>query len=122
MTWQAQERSHSLAHSHSSVEDYRPGYPRYSALLAAHKSFHLYRQFTHLRVRLLLFKQDRLSLLEKQLETIDAEETSVLFLASHRRNGNPKRESLLRDIDVALADYGKCHSGLLKDFKTNLRL
>ena len=89
-----------------SVEDHRPGYPRYSALLAAHRSFYLCRQFSRLRLRLLLLKQDRLSLLEAQLDRVDVEETSPLFLGSHRRNKNPDRASLLSEIDVALADYG----------------
>ncbi|KAA6413164.1 MAG: hypothetical protein FRX48_02908 [Lasallia pustulata] len=87
------------------VEDYHSGYPRFSALIAAHDPFHLCRRFSNLRARLLLLKQDRLSLLEKQLERIDLEETAVLFLGSSRCDSNMKRKSILSDIDTALADY-----------------
>jgi hypothetical protein len=95
-----------LYHSLFSVEDYRPGYPRFSALVAADNSFNLCRRFSNLRTRLLLLKQDRLSILEKQLERIDREETAVLFLGSSRCDNNKERSSVLSDIDAALAEYG----------------
>jgi hypothetical protein len=53
-----------------------------------------------------LLKQDRLSLLEKQLERIDREETAVLFLGSSRDDSNDERNSVLSEIDTALANYG----------------
>ena len=93
-------------YSHFSVEDYPPGYPRFSALVAADDSFHLCRRFSNLRARLLLLKQDRLSMLEKQLEKIDQEETAILFLGSSRSDTNGKRISVLSEIENALADYG----------------
>jgi hypothetical protein len=89
-----------------SVEDYRPGYPRFSALIAAHDSFYLCRRFSNLHARLLLLKQDKLSLLEKQLEKIDQEETAVLFLGTSRRDRNEERIAVLSAIDASLADYG----------------
>ena len=89
-----------------SVETNRPGYPRYSALIAVDKSFHLCRSFTTLRSRLLLVKQDKLALLEEQLQNIDKEETCPLFLQSRRLDMNPERERLLSEIDTALAGYG----------------
>jgi hypothetical protein len=89
-----------------SVEYYPPGYPRFSALVAADDSFHLCRRFSNLRARLLLLKQDRLSVLEKQLEKIDREETAILFLGSSRSDSNEKRNSVLSEIDTVLADYG----------------
>ena len=88
------------------VEDYPSGYPRFSALLAAHGSFHLGRRFSHLRARLLLLKQDRLSLLEKQLVEIDEKETTLLHLGCCRSDDNSNRRSVLSEIDCALADYG----------------
>ncbi|PMD51350.1 uncharacterized protein K444DRAFT_707604, partial [Hyaloscypha bicolor E] len=89
------------------VEDYCPGYPRFSALVASHNSFQLCRRFSNLRARLLLLKQDRLSMLERQLAEIDTEETTALFLGSSRCDNNVQRTAVLSDIDVALADYGK---------------
>ncbi len=48
-----------------------------------------------------------MSSLEKQLEMVDQQETNPLFLASSRRDRNPERESILSNIDTALADYGR---------------
>ncbi|KAF2176027.1 hypothetical protein K469DRAFT_743122 [Zopfia rhizophila CBS 207.26] len=87
------------------VEDYRPGYPRFSALVAAHNSFLICRRFSNLRTRLLLLKQDKLSMLEQQLEDIDANERAPLFLGSSRDDRNEERSSTISDIDNALADY-----------------
>jgi hypothetical protein len=55
---------------------------------------------------LLLLKQDRLTLLEKELEKIDREEADLLCLGSSRDETNSERISVLAAIDVALADYG----------------
>lgn len=93
-----------------SVEDYRPGYPRFTALLSAHEPYFLCRRFSKLRARLLLLKQDRLSMLEQRLERVDHEEISPLFLGRSRGDGNMERISVLSDIESRLADYGKCRS------------
>ncbi|KAK4457493.1 hypothetical protein QBC42DRAFT_317963, partial [Cladorrhinum samala] len=87
------------------IEDFPAGYPRFSALIASHDSFHLCRRFSNLRARLLLLKQDRLSLLEKRLEKIDREEVELLLLGSSRDDTNIERISVLAEIDEALADY-----------------
>ena len=87
------------------IEGYPPGYPRFSALVAAHNSFHLGRRFKTLRTRLLLLKQDKLSLLEKQLDDIDRKETTLLCLGSCRNDDNSERQTVLSQIDSALADY-----------------
>ncbi|KAK3386537.1 hypothetical protein B0H63DRAFT_467931 [Podospora didyma] len=87
------------------IEDYPTGYPRFSALVASHDSFHFCRRFSNLRVRLLLLKQDKLSLLEERLEKIDREEVALLSLGSSRDDTNRERISVLAEIDAALADY-----------------
>ena len=56
--------------------------------------------------RLLLLKQDRLSLLEKRLEKIGRQEVDLLSLGSSRDDTNRERTSVLAEIDAALADYG----------------
>ena len=58
------------------------------------------------RARLLLLKQDRVSVLEEKLRYLDQKEQRLLFLGSFRRNGDTERESLLLELDHALADYG----------------
>jgi len=98
----------------AAVEDYRPGYPQFAALIASHISFNVYRRFLRIRARLLLLKQDELSMLEKQLDQIDNEETRDLFLGNQRRDRNQDRRHVLEKVDVALSDYGKapperCH-------------
>ncbi|KAG8405055.1 hypothetical protein J3459_022263 [Metarhizium acridum] len=87
------------------IEDYRPGYPRFTALISAYDGYFLCRRFDKLRARLLLQKQDKLSMLEEKLEQVDCEETSPLFLGKNRCDGNAQRIALLSEIDTQLADY-----------------
>ncbi|KAK2612247.1 hypothetical protein QQS21_001673 [Conoideocrella luteorostrata] len=89
------------------VEDYRPGYPRFVALVSAHAPFFMCRRFDKLRARLLLQKQDKLSMLEEKLEQVDREEPSPLYLGKSRCDQNVERASILREIDDCLADFGK---------------
>ncbi|KAI9767485.1 MAG: hypothetical protein M1839_004496 [Geoglossum umbratile] len=90
------------------VEDYPKGYPRFSALMAAHDSFRVMRRFSNSRTRLLLLSQDRVVQLEKKLDKIDREESSPLFLASSRRDKNEERQAVLSDLRDALKTYGGC--------------
>jgi hypothetical protein len=88
------------------VEDYRPGYPRFTALVSTYDRFFVCRRFDKLRSRLLLLKQDRLSQLERRLEQVDQQEVSPLFLGMSRSDRNMDRISLLSEIEFCLADYG----------------
>ncbi|OTA93382.1 hypothetical protein M434DRAFT_395646 [Hypoxylon sp. CO27-5] len=87
------------------IEDHPMGYPRFSALIASHDSFYICRRFSSLRARLLLRKQDNLSILEERLEKIDRSECNSLRLGSYRRDDNEERQSVLSEIDKALSDY-----------------
>lgn len=60
-----------------------------------------------MRARLLLVKQDRLSLLENQLNEIVVSEPRKLFLGNIRRDQNESRQSVLRSAAKALKDYGE---------------
>ncbi|KAK1773055.1 hypothetical protein QBC45DRAFT_428587 [Copromyces sp. CBS 386.78] len=88
-----------------SYEDYRPGYPRFTALISAHSPYFLCRRFDKLRARILLLKQDKLSMLEERLEQVDSEESSPLFLGKSRCDRNAERLSLISQIEACLADY-----------------
>jgi len=66
----------------------------------------MYRRFTRLRTRLLLTKQDKLSVMEKRLEKFDRDEDIQLRLGSCQEDDNPERQLVLAEIDTALADYG----------------
>ncbi|KAK8016715.1 hypothetical protein PG993_014904 [Apiospora rasikravindrae] len=87
------------------VEEYRPGYPRFTALISAHEPWFICRRFHRLHARLLLAKQDRLSLLEKQIDLIDDGEKRSLFLSKSRCDKNGERQKIISEIDLALADY-----------------
>lgn len=89
------------------VEDYPNGYPRFSTLVSTHPSFFVCRRFSSLRARILLVKQDRISVLEHRLQQIDKDELRPLFLGSLRRDKSVDRETVLADIEIALRDYGK---------------
>ena len=93
----------------TTVEDYRPGYPQFSALVGSHASFHVCRRFLRVRARLLLLKQDELSSLESQLDCIDHDETREIFLGNRRRDTNGERREILEKLDAALTDYGMFH-------------
>lgn len=92
------------------VEDYPAGYPRYSALISSYDPFFAFRSFRRLRARLLLLKQDELSILEEQFDQVDRLEASPLFLGQRRADRNTVRASIVSQIDSKLADYGglKC--------------
>ncbi|KAK3983803.1 hypothetical protein QBC44DRAFT_338052 [Cladorrhinum sp. PSN332] len=87
------------------IKDYRSGYPRFTALISAHNPYLLCRRFDKVRARLLLLKQDKLSILEERLEQVDREETSLLFLGKSRCDRNVERLALLSEIESGLADY-----------------
>jgi len=52
-------------------------------------------------------KQDRVSVLEQELELVDQEERLELFLGNCRRDQNPQRKAVLEKLCNALSDYGK---------------
>ena len=57
-------------------------------------------------MRLLLLKQDEISVLEEELEMIDNAEPRQLFLGSCRRDVNEKRKDCVARLRKALAEYG----------------
>jgi hypothetical protein len=56
---------------------------------------------------LLLYKQDSLVLLEKELDRIDQNETRALFLGNRRRDRNDERREVMEQIELELAEYGR---------------
>jgi hypothetical protein len=88
------------------VEDFRQGYPRFCALIDSHPAWNVFRRFSKLRARIILRKQDSLLALEQQLEAVDQQEATPLFLASNRLDGNTERKDILNNIEKGLRDYG----------------
>ncbi|KAI1758573.1 hypothetical protein GGR53DRAFT_529297 [Hypoxylon sp. FL1150] len=87
------------------IEDYPDGYPQLSALIGSDDSFFVCRRFSNLRARLLLLKQDELSVLEEQLNKIDREEERPLRLGSQRSDSGAERKACLALIDEKLSNY-----------------
>ncbi len=57
-------------------------------------------------MRLLLLKQDEVSILEESLDKLDRSEDRELFLGCSRRDGNAARQRTLRELKKSLAEYG----------------
>ena len=55
---------------------------------------------------MLLLKQDQLSLLEKQLDDVDASEDTLLYLGCNRKDGNIERTMIVAKLETALRQYG----------------
>lgn len=89
------------------VEPSPLGYPQFSTLVGAHPDFSVSRRFSVVRARLLLLKQQRVAALEKQLEELHLQEPRPLYLGSFQADANATRLQVLKDLDEALADYGK---------------
>lgn len=89
------------------VEPLPLGYPQFSTLIGAHPAFSVSRRFSVVRARLLLPKQERVAALEKQLEELDLQEPRPLYLGSFQADANAARIQVIKDLDEALADYGK---------------
>ncbi|KAK4198569.1 hypothetical protein QBC40DRAFT_204748 [Triangularia verruculosa] len=87
------------------IEDLPNGYPRFSALMAAHESFLVTRRFSNLRTRLLLWEQDRVVELEAKLNKIDKDETCTLYLGNRRRDKNHQRLAVMMELKDALKSY-----------------
>ena len=49
-------------------------------------------------------------MLEKQLEELDLQEPRPLYLGSFQADANASRLRVLKDLDEALADYGKSYA------------
>ena len=55
---------------------------------------------------MILAKQDRIALLEEELNKVDREEEKELWLGNMRRDKNQQREHVFSQLDEALKDYG----------------
>lgn len=88
------------------MESFRPGYPQVAALLGRYERFRIFRRFATVRMRLILYKQDQISLLEAELHAIDNSEARPIFLGARRRDQNEQRSAKLQQLDTALIEYG----------------
>ena len=89
-----------------SVESFRIGYPRFSALMQSDKDFVLFRRFGQLHARILLHKQDSIIALEQELNYLDTTDNNAFSLQSRRSDGNSARHEILAKLDGMLKEYG----------------
>jgi len=86
------------------------GYNVFTRLIASDGDFLVVRRFGHLHARLLLWLQDSVSQLEEELDSIDAAARKVggqdFNNGSFREEPIPRRTEILKELKVALDDYG----------------
>ncbi|KAJ8129455.1 hypothetical protein O1611_g4178 [Lasiodiplodia mahajangana] len=93
--------------AYQKIEDHPAGYPLFAAMISSHPSLFVFRRFAAIRARMILYKQDRISQLEKQLQKVDQDEARPIQLGSYRTDVNMHRRALLDQLDVAINQYGK---------------
>lgn len=94
------------------------GYPRLAAFINSADNFMITRKFGFLRSRVLLYRQDELSVLERDLTRLDDDDAEKRELAHASRkwdeatdtDPNYSRKVLIRKIDEKLKEYGEQHS------------
>lgn len=97
------------------VDDHPEGYPQLAAFVNADENFLIARKYGFLRSRVLLYRQDELSVLEKDLIKLDAddEEKREFALKSRKRDEETdkdpvySRKVLIQKIDDKLKEYGQ---------------
>lgn len=98
------------------VEKYPRGYPSIAAFIAADIDGRVYRRFSYPRNRLLLWYQDQVVCLEKELQDLDeddfekgnngdAEARQRLISRRYDEKHSQKRKKLLEDIEAVMAKY-----------------
>lgn len=98
-----------------SVDDHPKGYPRLAAFVNSDENFLIARKYGYLRSRVLLYRQDELSVLERDLVALDADDHEKRPLALESRKYDEQtdkdpvysRKVLIQKIDDKLKEYGK---------------
>jgi hypothetical protein len=111
------ENSFAYSTCEPAVEKYPEGYPRISAYIDSDSDTALFRRFSILHARSLLYKQVELTELEAQLDQLDKEDDGEpgaddnkwrlghsISLAGGKEN--EKRRDLMKQIDEKLEEYG----------------
>lgn len=87
------------------------GYRGFSAFLASDNDFLIFRRFGSVNARLLLYLQDEIAVLEKELEDLEhlhAQDSAVdIHNGSFRQEALPARTRLLEDLNVKVRQYSK---------------
>lgn len=97
------------------VDDHPHGYPQLAAFVNSDENFLIARKYGYLRSRVLLYRQDELSVLERELVALDADdqENRPMALTSRKHDEQTdkdpvySRKVLIQKIDDKLKEYGK---------------
>ncbi|KAH8724700.1 hypothetical protein GQ44DRAFT_617498 [Phaeosphaeriaceae sp. PMI808] len=95
------------------------GYRGFSAFLSSDNNFLIFRRFGSVNVRLLLYLQDEIAVLEKELEDLEnfhAQDSATdIHNGSFRQEALPQRTKLLETLNVKVRQYNELliqHSNL----------
>lgn len=87
------------------------GYRGFSAFLASDNDFLIFRRFGTLTARILLLLQDEITVLEEELEELEALHSSPssadIHNGSFRQEGLPGRTKILSGIRLKILQYSK---------------
>lgn len=106
----------SRANSNCDTVDAHPrGYPQLAAFVNSDENFLITRKYGYLRSRLLLYRQDELSVLEKDLIALDDDDEKNRAIALQSRKLDEQtdkdpvfsRKVLMKKIDDKLGEYGR---------------
>ena len=97
------------------VDDHPRGYPQLAAFVNCDENFLIARKYGFLRSRVLLYRQDELSVLENALIKLDADDEEKRTFALHSRKRDEEtdkdpvysRKALIQKIDDKLKEYGQ---------------
>jgi hypothetical protein len=100
---------------YNTVDDHPRGYPQLAAFVNSDKNFLIARKYGFLRSRVLLYRQDELSVLEKDLIALDDDDNEKRAIALTSRKFDEQTEKdpvysrkvLIQKIDNKLKEYGK---------------
>lgn len=94
-----------------SLERFPDGYPNLAAFTSSDESFMIYRSFSYLQARILLFKQDEMRTLEEQLDALDAEDKNeypdALYIRLSDEGRSHERRELLSKIETKYLEYAQ---------------
>lgn len=87
-----------------SQSSYAPkiGYPAVCNFMGTEPDFLVFRRFTNLSIRNILYIQDQLQEIEEELTIIDAEYPAT----TRREDGHSRRKELMHELQVLIVKYG----------------
>jgi hypothetical protein len=94
------------------------GYRGFSAFLASDNDFLIFRRFGSVNARLLLYLQDEIAVLEKDLEDLEdvhaRDSADDIHNGSFRQDVLPARTRLLESLNVKVRQYSKSSPVLIR--------